>query len=437
MSATLAVSALNVFSFVFDASVPPFLANYSQMALNTALAMSVLAVGVIGLLGSAGPFALLARQSPTAALLRRLLVALVVVPLLMAWLTQAGQRAGLYDASYGTALRLVAILLLGTVGILRWARWTSELETKRDALEFERDRFFEQSLDMLAVFDADGRFRRANEAWRRTLGYPVSELIGRPLLDLVHPDDVPGTNAENRRHLAEDTPVVGFQNRLRHRDGSYRWLEWMSTRSPDGSIAFSVARDVTDRRRVEERRANRERRLESRNQELSERALHDPLTGLHNRRFFDRAVPSAERRWSRLPVERRPPVAVIILDLDHFGQVNKDYGHQAGDAVLRAFSGLLQQRFRERDLVVRYGGEEFVAVLEGVTSDMAIRMAEGIRDAFGQLSIDVGTEAPLRVTVSGGCSQLGADGDVLAALSRADVWLSQAKRAGRNQVVGL
>ena len=228
---TLAVSALNVFSFVFDASVPPFLASYSQMALNTALAMSVLAVGVIGLLGSAGPFALLARQSPTAALLRRVLVALVVVPLLMAWLTQTGQRAGLYDAGYGTALRLVAILLLGTIGILRWARWTDELETKRNALEFERDRFFEQSLDMLAVFDADGRFRRANEAWRRTLGYPVSELIGRPLLDLVHPDDRAGTNAESQRHIADETPVVGFQNRLRHRDGGYRWLEWMSTRS--------------------------------------------------------------------------------------------------------------------------------------------------------------------------------------------------------------
>ena len=128
---------------------------------------------------------------------------------------------------------------------------------------------------------------------------------------------------------------------------------------------------------------------------------------------------------------------MIILDLDHFGQVNKDYGHQAGDAVLRAFSELLKQRFRERDLVVRYGGEEFVAVLEGVTVDLAIGIADGIRVAFERLPIDVGTDAPIRVTVSGGCSQLEADGDVSAALSRADVWLSQAKRAGRNQVVGL
>ncbi len=435
--AALAVSALNVFSFVFDAAVPTFLAGYSQMALNTAVAMGILAVGVIGLLGRASPFALLAGRSPTATLLRRLLVALLVVPLALAWLTQLGQRIGLYDASYGIGLRLVVILLLGIIGILRWARWSNELETKREALEVERDRFFELSLDMLAVFGPDGRFRRANHAWERTLGYPTDELIGRPLFELVHPDDIERTIAESERHFVGGAPIVAFQNRIRHHDGSYRWLEWMSTMSPDGSIAFSVARDVTERKRLEDRRAKREQGLESRNEELSERALRDPLTGLHNRRFFDRAVSRLERRWHRVPAHRRPPAAVIIFDLDHFGRVNKDYGHQAGDRVLRLFSALLEQRFRGRDLVVRYGGEEFVAVLEDVTSDMAIEIAEEVRVAFQQAPIDIGTDAPIRVTVSAGCSQLDADGQVSSALTRADVWLSQAKRAGRNQVVGL
>jgi diguanylate cyclase (GGDEF)-like protein/PAS domain S-box-containing protein len=435
--AALALSALNVFSFVFDASIPPALAGYSQMALNTAIAMVILAVGVLGLLGPTGPLLFLARRTPSASLLRRVLAALIVVPLLMALLTQAGQRAGLYDAGYGTALRLVAIMLLGTVGVLRWARWTERLELNREAAELERDRFFEQSLEMLAVLSADGRFRRANAAWQRTLGYSVDELIGRPVIDLVHPDDLEATTTESRRQRAEGTPIVGFQNRLRHRDGGYRWLEWTSTMSPDGSIAFSVARDVTDRRRLEERRANRERRLENRNEQLSERALRDPLTGLHNRRYFDRAVVALERRWRRPSASRPPAVAVLILDLDHFGKVNKDYGHQAGDAILRSFSELLKQRFRDRDLVVRYGGEEFVAVLEGVTVDGAIGIADGIREAFERLPIEVGTDAPIHVTVSGGCSQLGADGDVSAALSQADVWLSQAKRAGRNLVVGL
>jgi diguanylate cyclase (GGDEF)-like protein len=231
-------------------------------------------------------------------------------------------------------------------------------------------------------------------------------------------------------------PTVGFQNRLRHRDGDYRWLEWSSTLSPDGSIAFAVARDITDRKRLEDRRAHRERRLESRNETLHERAVRDPLTGLHNRRFFDRAVVALERRWRRQSASRRPDVAVILLDLDHFGQVNKNHGHQAGDAVLRAFSSLLKERFRERDLLVRFGGEEFVAILEGATADVAVKIAEGIRDAFEHLAIEVGEVSPIHVTVSGGCSQFGPDGDALAALSQADVCLSAAKRAGRNQVVG-
>ncbi len=435
--AALALSALSVFSFVFDAAVPPFLAAYSQIALNTAVAMAILAIGVIGLSGPASPFALLTRESLTASLLRRVLAALVVVPLAMAWVTQAGQRAGFYDANFGTAIRLVAILMLGSIGVIRWARWTNELETKREALELERDRFFEQSLDLLAVFDADGRFRRANPAWLQTLGYSIDELLGWTIFDLIHPDDIAQTSAGSRLHFLEGARVVGFENRCRHRDGSYRWLDWTWSRSPDGSIAFSVARDITDRRRSEDRRAKRARALEGRNEALSAHVFRDALTGLHNRRFFDRTVGRLERRWRRMPADRRAPVAVVIFDLDHFGQVNKNHGHQAGDEVLRRFSRLLEEGFRARDLVVRYGGEEFVAVIQGAASDVAIGIAEGIRVAFEQAKIGIETKSPIRVTVSAGCSQLGDDGDFAAALARADLWLSQAKRGGRNQVVGL
>src|SRR4029453_10116773 len=104
-----------------------------------------------------------------------------------------------------------------------------------------------------------------------------------------------------------------------------------------------------------------QQRLEMRNEALSERALRDPLTDLHNRRYFETTIGRLERRWSRLSPDKRPEVSVLIFDLDHFGLVNKQHGHQAGDAVLRVFAGLLKRRFREQDLVVRYGGEEFVA----------------------------------------------------------------------------
>lgn len=433
----LAGALLFVFEFVFAAATPTFMAGYTQVALITAIAMGTLSFGVIGLLGPADPFIVLAGRSPTMGLLRRLLAVSVAIPVVMAWLRLEGERLGLYDTSFGTSLMLVGILAFGVIAILRSANWVNELEAKREASEIERDRFFDLSLDMLSVVDSEGRYRRVNRAWETVLGYPESELIGRSFLELVHPDDVEKTVTESRRLYEEGEVSVGFQNRLRHRDGGYRWLEWMSHTPPDLSVAYGVARDITDRKRNEDRRAMRQRVLETRNETLSERTIRDALTGLHNRRFFDAEVVRLEGHWARMPVGERPPVSVIIFDLDHFGEVNNQYGHQAGDTVLRLFGALLSKRFREHDLVARYGGEEFVAVLEGAASADAIRIAEDIRAIFARESIDIGTGTPIRVTVSAGCAQLGEDWNTSAGLSQADVWLSQAKRAGRNQVIGL
>ena len=116
--------------------------------------------------------------------------------------------------------------------------------------------------------------------------------------------------------------------------------------------------------------------------EVMEASIRDSLTGTFNRRHFE---PSLERMIAarrRLPVEDRPPLAAILFDLDLFGTFNKAHGHQTGDAVLRAFGRLLQERFRTSDLVARYGGEEFVVILDGAGRDEAFRIAEEVRAAF-------------------------------------------------------
>lgn len=435
--ATLAVAILTILNLVFDSAVPPFLAGYTEMAPSTALALVVLALGVIGLLGTAGPFALLVGRSPGASLLRRVLALLIAAPVIMIAVTMVGQRLGLYDQSFGISLRLLGTLMIGVIAVMLSAGWVKTLEAQRDASDVERRRFFELSPDMLSVMGADGRFRRANQAWNTVLGYPESELVGHSYLEYLHPDDVERTNAEAARLYGLGETIKGFQNRYRHRDGTYRWLEWMSSTSPDQSLAYGVARDVTERKRRDDQRATRQHILEARNETLSERVIRDPLTGLHNRRYFDTQVARLERRWRHRAAEARPPVAVIMFDLDHFGQVNKQHGHQAGDAVLRVFSGLLARRFRERDLVARYGGEEFVAVLANATASQATAIAEDLRSTFEATPIDIGNGAPIHGTVSAGCAQLGADGNAMAALAEADVWLAQAKRGGRNQVVGI
>ena len=109
--------------------------------------------------------------------------------------------------------------------------------------------FFEVALEMLCVADKHGRFLELNPSWSDVLGYARDELIGRPYLELVHPDDVDAT-LHAMSELSSDYEVVGFVNRYRHRDGSYRYLEWRS--KPCGELVYGAARDVT---RAHEREA--------------------------------------------------------------------------------------------------------------------------------------------------------------------------------------
>jgi diguanylate cyclase (GGDEF)-like protein len=155
--------------------------------------------------------------------------------------------------------------------------------------------------------------------------------------------------------------------------------------------------------------------------------LIDPATGA----FVIQAV-HGRRRGVQIPV------AAIMFDLDHFGCLNKQHGHQTGDAVLRTFAGILQERFRASDLVARYGGEEFVAILEGSTLEEATRVADEVRRSLEATKLLAPDGSRLRATVSAGCAALDRRDATREALIRAaDVGLFMAKRAGRNSVVGV
>ena len=170
--------------------------------------------------------------------------------------------------------------------------------------------------------------------------------------------------------------------------------------------------------------------------QVADASIRDSLTGLYNRRHLDASIERLAAARDRIhPTERRQ-LAVVLFDLDHFGQVNKLYGHRVGDEVLRAFGGIIARRFRASDVVGRYGGEEFLAVLEGASRADAKRIADEVRAEFGRSSIALPDGGELRVTVSAGCAALGPGmesvGDLIAV---ADVGLQVAKRAGRDQVV--
>ena len=170
--------------------------------------------------------------------------------------------------------------------------------------------------------------------------------------------------------------------------------------------------------------------------QVADAAIRDPLTGLWNRRQLEVSTDRLFAARARLQPDHRHPVAIIFFDLDHFGSFNKRHGHVTGDAVLRAFGAILARRLRSSDIVARFGGEEFVAILDGAKLDEAQRLADQIRRELESLRIEGVDGEDLQATVSAGCASLGPDVASLETLLEvADVALQMAKRGGRNQVV--
>jgi diguanylate cyclase (GGDEF)-like protein len=166
--------------------------------------------------------------------------------------------------------------------------------------------------------------------------------------------------------------------------------------------------------------------------EKSRMATTDPLTGVFNRRTF---LELAEQELARAR-RSRAPIALMMLDLDHFKEVNDTHGHLIGDEVLVGFTRLVRDCVRRGDLVVRYGGEEFCVLLPATPLAAASALAERIRTAMAATTL---TARPFRVTVSIGLTCYTGERDVSVAdlLSRADEALYRAKEEGRDRVIAL
>jgi diguanylate cyclase (GGDEF)-like protein len=164
---------------------------------------------------------------------------------------------------------------------------------------------------------------------------------------------------------------------------------------------------------------------------LRESTLRDPMTGLHNRRFLEESVDALISQAQR----RKSSLAFMMLDLDYFKMVNDTYGHDAGDAVLKAVARLIKQSVRASDFVIRYGGEEFLILLQEAEAKTADDIAEKIRASVAALKIQT-SGGVLQKTISIGISSFPSDSDTFwQAVKFADVALYHAKETGRNRVV--
>jgi diguanylate cyclase (GGDEF)-like protein/PAS domain S-box-containing protein len=272
-----------------------------------------------------------------------------------------------------------ATLVRGARGDSRyWLRAQSDITDRKEveATLRESEQRFRESFDDatigMALVATDGRLLQANRSLCEIVGYSEEELRSRFFQDLTQPEDLRKDLEQVRRLLAEEISNYQLEKRYLHKEGHAVWvlLGVSLVHDEEGGPLYFIAhvQDISGRKRVEE--------------QLQRRALHDALTGLPNRKLFmDRLGQALERTRRR----RGRKVAVLFMDLDGFKNVNDPLGHDVGDLLLTVVARRLERILRPEDTLARFGGDEFVVLLEEVeSSEAAVLVAERITEELGR-----------------------------------------------------
>ena len=222
-----------------------------------------------------------------------------------------------------------------------------------------------------------------NERWAQMLGYRLVEIT--PHISswekLVHPEDRRKVIELMNAHLEGRTSSYEAEYRLQHKSGAWVWVldrGKVIRRGQDGTPlrACGTQLDLTERKRYEEQIEEQQRKLEEANAKLEALAGTDALTGVTNRRGFEEHLARELDRAAR----KQSPLSLLLLDVDWFKNYNDEFGHLAGDEVLRRLALLLRSQARSTDVVARFGGEEFVVILPDTLGEGALVLAERFRE---------------------------------------------------------
>lgn len=323
-----------------------------------------------------------------------------------------------------------------TILLLYWVLrpWKKDLQASqlRDSHQRQQlrelDQFRELVIDnamvWINVLDPQWRITLWNKAAEQISGYRRDEVLDNPAIwEWLYPDPDyrASIGAKVTEILEHDTMVEGFETRIRCKQGEEKIIAWNSRRffGEDGTLMGSIAigQDITARKLAE--------------MELERLATHDSLTGLYNRHELMRRMQDDVARAERF----QHPLCLLLIDIDHFKQINDRFGHQAGDRVLNRFGTLLKEATRHVDYAGRYGGEELVIVLPETDLQEGFEIAERLHnriesERWSQAGSDIGT-----ITISiGVVAYPDLDGGVDELFLAADLALYRAKNGGRNQV---
>jgi diguanylate cyclase (GGDEF)-like protein/PAS domain S-box-containing protein len=260
--------------------------------------------------------------------------------------------------------------------------------------------FFDSAQIGLGLADLSTRYVRVNATYAELVGRAPEDLIGVPFSTLLHPEERSEDDSRISLLLHGTEHALQSEQRYLAADGRIRWVLHGVTvvQGSGGRPAwFAVsAQDITERRRAEQD-------LRDLTDQLAERAVRDPLTGLANRSLLEERLRGVLARDARTG----DSTGVLFLDLDGFKAVNDQHGHLLGDAVLRTVAGRLRSAVRPSDTVARLGGDEFVVVVEGATEDALALLAGRLRDAIeapiavGDLDLNVGVSVGQAISTGG------------------------------------
>ncbi|CCH89238.1 Diguanylate cyclase with PAS/PAC sensor [Modestobacter italicus] len=259
----------------------------------------------------------------------------------------------------------------------------------------------------VALATVDGVLTEVNAALTELLGHAAGHMRGRPLLAMTHPDDVPGARDACRGLARSRSRRWLHECRLVHRDGHAVPVQvtssWVDSGTADPHLVMLVE-DISER--------------SARETELRRRSLHDPLTGVGNRRKFSERLMHALRHGQ----QELTPTCLVVVDVNAFKMINDRYGHQVGDLVLVAVAERLTSTARHSDEVVRLGGDEFGIVCGDTTTQEAAVLVRRLRRAMAAPLLVGDAELMVRVSVGVGVSEPGNDPDVavVAIMAQAD-----------------
>jgi diguanylate cyclase (GGDEF)-like protein/PAS domain S-box-containing protein len=296
--------------------------------------------------------------------------------------------------------------------------------TRRKAAEMEmrnsEQRFratFEQSALGMAHVTGESRVLRVNRKLCEIFGYSAQELQGMDLKLLSHPEDMEAASPHAARLRSGEADSIEFEKRYLRKNGDTLWAHVTGSlvREATGAYFAMSLEDITLRKKME--------------QQLTQMAHYDQLTGVANRNLFYEHLDKALRRARR----HRKHVALLYMDLDKFKEINDTHGHHAGDVLLKDFAQRLTGCVRSTDVVARLGGDEFAVILEDVEiPEGAIGVAQKIIDAMRTATQFEGHA--LQIGTSIGIALDAAGLDIEGLLKRADEAMYRAKQAGRGRI---